>query len=372
MPWSDNWDGGGGRGGPWGQGPGNSGGGGPRKPRRGQPDLDDVTRRVKERFKAPKGFKFGPIGVGLLVLVLAVVYLFTGIYQIEPGEVGVEQRFGEYTTTTGPGLNYHLPWPFERVTIINTELERRVEVGTGRGTQAQEESLMLTGDENIIDLTFTVIWRISSARDFTFNVRDPQDTVKPLAESVMREVIGRGSLDVIQTTRRAEVGLEAQRLLQEALDEYGAGIQINRLEIQDALPPPQVRDAFRDVQAAQQDAETARNQGLAYRNRVVPEARGQAARILAQANAYREQAVAEANGEAQRFVSILNEYTKAKEVTRRRMYYETMERVLGQGTKILIDEQGGSGVVPYLPLPEVARQQEQRRQQRETTQGGSN
>ncbi len=355
MPWSDNRNGGGWQGGPWGQPPR---GGGPRRGRGGGgggPDFEDMLRKGRDQLRGFRPGRLGPLAVAVLVLALAAIWLATGFYQVDASERGVEQRFGAFSVETGQGLNYHFPWPIETVTIVNTTEERRIEIGGSSTRGASAERLMLTGDENIIELSFYVAYVVDDARSYVFNMRDPEASVKPVAESAMREAIGRADLERIQTTGRGAIAAEVQRLVQETLDQYGGGVRITRVEIQDAEPPTEVAEAFRDVQAANQDKETKRNEGLAYQNQKVPEARGEAERIRNQAEAYRERVIAEANGEAERFTLIYEEYAKARDVTRRRMYLETMERVLADMEKVVVDDDVGGGVVPYLPLPEVQR-----------------
>lgn len=372
MPWNDNSNNGGG---PWGSSSGGSGGGrGPKNPwgspppgggGGGQkpPDFEKAFRDARERFGkfGGGGGKRGGLAVIVFIVVALVAWSLTGVYFVQAQEEGVVLRFGEYDRTTPPGLNYHLPWPVERVYTPEVTRQQRVNVGfTGQtGTAANDlpsESLMLTGDENIVDIDFSVFWVISDARNYLFNVEDPDETVKAVAESAMREVVGNNQLEPIITRGRQVVEQDVRELMQETLNEYGAGITINQVQLQKADPPEPVIDAFRDVVNAGQDAETAINQATAYQNRIIPEARGTAAQITQQAEAYREQVVAQANGEAQRFTSILGEYQQAPEVTRQRMYLETMERVLGKSDKVILDEDGEQGVVPYLPLNELTRQ----------------
>lgn len=369
MPWNDNsnngggpWgssQGGGGRGpkNPWGSPP--PGGGGGQK----LPDFEKAFRDARERFGkfGGGGGKRGGLAVVVFVIVALVAWSLTGVYFVQAQEEGVVLRFGEYDRTTPPGLNYHLPWPIERVYTPEVTRQQRVNIGfTGQdataATDLPSESLMLTGDENIVNIDFSVFWVISDAKNYLFNVEDPDETVKAVAESAMREVVGNNQLEPIITRGRQVVEQEVRELMQETLDEYGAGITVNQVQLQQADPPEPVIDAFRDVVNAGQDAETAINQATAYQNRIIPEARGTAAQIVQQAEAYREQVVAQANGEAQRFTAILGEYRQAPEVTRQRMYLETMENVLGKSDKVILDEDGDQGVVPYLPLNELTRQ----------------
>ncbi len=372
MPWNDNAN----NGGPWGGGGkgGGGNGGGPRNPwgsppgpRRpgggGTTDIDQALRNVRDRFSNLGGGFGGKGGRNLAIAVLAVVVLvgwaLTGVYFVQAQQEGVVLRFGEYNRTTSPGLRYHLPWPIERAFTPEVTRVQRVDIGFevlpgGDTRDVQSESLMLTRDSNIVDINFTVFWVINDARDFLFNVENPEATVKAVAESAMREVVGNNQLEPIITRGRQVVEEGARVLIQATLDEYGAGISVRQVQLQQADPPARVIEAFRDVVNAGQDAETVINQAAAYRNRVVPEARGDAARVVQQAEAYREQVVADATGEAARFVSVLTEYERAPAVTRQRMYLETMERLLSRSDKIMLDaESGAGGVIPYLPLDQL-------------------
>jgi len=387
MPWKNQSGGpwGGGPRGPWGQGP-QSGGPTP-------PDLEELIRRSQDKLKSmlPGGGSFGGRGGLLLTVALLVVWMLSGFYRVEPDEQGVVLRFGKFTQLTQPGLNYRLPYPIESALTPKVTRVNRIDIGMRltedprRGTTMRdvpEESLMLTGDENIVDVDFSVFWLIANAANFLFNVQNPEGTIKSVAESAMREVIGRSQIQPILTGARQVTEQGVQELMQKTLDEYGAGVTITQVQLQKVDPPSQVIDSFRDVQAARADAERIQNEAQAYANRVVPEARGDAARILQAAEAYREQTVAEATGQAARFVKIYDEYKLAPDVTRRRMYLETMERVFGGMDKIIIDPstsaRGGSGVVPYLPLGELGRERQQPRAQTPTlrpaaptVQGGS-
>jgi membrane protease subunit HflK len=373
MPWDDKSGGGG----PWGQGPSGggrgNGSGGPGGSGGGQgPDLEEILRRGQERFRqsfpggGQGGGGIGTRGILLGIAVLVIVWLASGFYRVQPDEQGVVLRFGEYLKTTNPGLNYHLPYPVETVYTPKVTRVNRVDVGmrTGEDTRSvrqgavrdvPEESLMLTGDENIIDIDFSVFWVIKDAKDYLFNIQNPVGTVKAVAESSMREVVGQTNIQPLLTEGRQQAEARVQDLMQNLLDEYGAGIRITQVQIQDSNPPSAVIAAFRDVQAARADAERSRNEAESYANQVLPEARGEAERIEQEAAAYRDQTVEEAEGQARRFLSIYGEYALAPEVTRQRMYLETMERVLNNMNKVLIDGDSGSGVVPYLPLPEVDR-----------------
>ncbi len=370
MPWDDKSGGGG----PWGQGPSGggrgNGSGGPGGSGGQGPDLEEILRRGQERFRQSfpggAGGGLGPRGILAGVVVVALIWLASGFYRVQPDEQGVVLRFGEFVATTQPGLNYHWPYPIESADTPKVTRVNRVDVGmrTGEDTRSvrqgavrdvPEESLMLTGDENIIDIDFSVFWVIKDAGDYLFNIQNPVGTVKAVAESSMREVVGESNIQPLLTEGRQRAETRVTDLMQTLLDEYGAGIRITQVQIQGSNPPSAVIDAFRDVQAARADAERSRNEAESYANRVLPEARGQAERIEQEAAAYRDQTVEEAEGQARRFLSIYGEYAQAPDVTRRRMYLETMERVLNKMNKVIIDGQSGSGVVPYLPLPEVER-----------------
>lgn len=363
MPWNNQngggWQSGGGRG-PWGQGP-NGGRGGPQPP-----DLEDLLKRGQDRFKSVLPGNIGGGGIIILLVALVGVWMLTGIYRVGVEEVGVVTRFGKFPGELQgikqPGLHYHWPYPIENVRTVKVLAQNQFDVGfeKGRTSRTQRdvaaESLMLTGDENIVDLDFSVFWRIKRADQYLFNIQNPQTTIKAVAESIMREVVGRSERQAIQTENRIQVQAEVQKLLQETLDSYEAGIEIAEVQLQAVNPPEQVIDAFRDVQAAKLDLERLKNQAETYQNRVIPEARGEAEKILQQAQAYKQQTIAEAQGEAQRFISIYDEYKLAKDVTRQRMFLETMEKVFGDMNKVVVDDSGGgSGVVPYLPLPELQR-----------------
>ena len=372
MPWSSQgggggWQSGGGNSGPWGRSPGGGGrrGGGQPPP----PDLEEMLRRGQDRFRRWMPGLRGGRGLILLLLIAIGIWLLTGFYRVEPDEQGVVLRWGEWTKTTQPGLNYHLPWPFEtvirpKVTKINrAEIGYRTLVDSQRGAFTRavpDESLMLTGDENIIDVKFTVFWRIRDAGQFLFNIQAPERTVKDAAESAMREVIGKTRLQSALAEERLLLAQQTHELTQSILEYYGAGIEITQVEPQDIAPPEAVIASFRDVQAARADQERAKNEAEAYRNDIIPRARGAAERLVQEGTAYKEEVVAKAQGEAARFLSVYGEYEQNMDVVRRRMYLETMEEVLGGIDKVLIDSsaQGSGGVVPYLPLPELQRRQE--------------
>ena len=348
---------------PWGTPPGGSSDGNGSGTRREPPNLDDVIKNFQKKINQFSGGKSGgsrPIIIGLLVLVL--LYVASGLYRVLPDEQGVVLRFGKYVHTTQPGLHYHLPMPFERVLTPKVTKVNRVDVGfrpasdTGRSSgvgNVPEESLMLTGDENIVDINYSVFWVIKDAQKFLFNIQSPVETVKATSETAMREVIAKNEIQTILTEGRSNIEVEVQEITQQILDEYGSGIQITQVQTQQADPPAQVIDAFRDVQAARADKERSKNEAEAYANDVIPRARGDAEKILQEAEAYKKEVVATAEGEASRFLAIYGEYKNAKQVTQERMFLETMEKVLADIDKVIIDKESGSGVVPYLPLPEI-------------------
>ena len=362
MPWENN---SGGDRGPWGGGPN-------RRPRRGsgpnEPNIDEIIEQMRKRIREilPGG------GRSSMLVVLAVLLTFwglSGFYRVQADEQGVVLRFGKFLTQTSPGLNYHLPWPIENAITPKVTTVNRVDIGMRGGLEDRrgsngvtrdvpEESLMLTGDENIVDVDFSVFWVITNAPDFLFNIQNPTGTVKAVAESTMREIIGQNDIQPILTEQRQKNEEQVKAVMQQTLDSYGAGIGITQVKMQKVDPPAAVIDAFRDVQAARADQERARNEANSYANRVVPEAQGEAVRIRREAEAYRAQTVAEADGEATRFASIYDEYRNARGVTRQRMFLETLERVLGNTNKVIIDQDGGSGVVPYLPLDQLNRKKE--------------
>jgi len=362
MPWT-NQPGGSGPGsrGPWGRG--SSGGGTPSQP----PDLEELLRRSQDRLRRllPRG-GLPAGGFAILALGVVVVWLLSGFYEVSTNEQGVVLRFGAFVARTSPGLNYHLPWPIETALTPNVTNENQINIGyripsdtdNAEPEDVAKESLMLTGDENIVDINFTVFWVINNAADYLFNVQNPPDrpdaTVKAVAESAMREVVGETELEPILTQDREPIQVKVRELMQKTLDQYGAGVTITRVQMQKADPPGQVIAAYRDVQAALADQEAMRNEGETYANNEIPRARGRAAKIVQQAEAYRQQVIAEASGEAQRFDSIYEQYKKAPEVTRQRMYLETMSDVLEPMNKVIVDPSAArGGVVPYLPLPSL-------------------
>ena len=346
MPWDNNNNN---NNNPWGNN-GNNGW----KGKKNSDDLDKVLENVKNKFSS--FFSKGPKSFILAFLILIFFWIISGFYTISPEEQGVVMRFGKYTSISSPGLNYHIPSPIEKVIKVPVTITRSVEIGfrgqTGNNARnVDEESLMLTGDENIVDINFVVQWFVSDAAKYVFNIRNPEKNVKDSAESVMREVIGKTDIDFALAEGRDQVRQEAQDSLQRILDNNQSGIMVSSLLLQKSDPPPAVIDDFKDVQRARADQERLINEAQAYANRIVPEAKGEASKIRESAEAYKQEVIAVADGDSQRFLSVYKEYREAKEVTRRRIYLETMEKVMQNMNKVIIDNENGSGVLPYLPLP---------------------
>jgi membrane protease subunit HflK len=313
----------------------------------------------------PGGY-FSGMGIALVLVGALAIWGLSGFFRVQSEELGVVLRFGKHVRTVQPGLNYHIPYPVETVLLPKALRVSTISIGmtliddpARRGRTMRdvpEESLMLTGDENIVDVDFTVLWRIKpdGVGNYLFNIQNPEGTVKAVAESAMREVVGRTNIQPILTGARTTTEAGVQDLMQKTLDSYGSGIQVTQVQMQKVDPPAQVIDAFRDVQAARADLERLQNEAQTYANRVIPDARGRAAQILQVAEGYSQQAVAEAKGQSARFLKVYDEYKKAPDVTRQRIYLETMERILGGSEKLIYD--GGSssqGVVPYLPLNDL-------------------
>ena len=328
-------------------------------------DIEDLAKKFQDGLKNMFGGSSKTPDVKkpitLFIIGAIAVWALSGFYRVDADEQGVVLRFGKYTNMTQPGLNYHLPFPIESVMTPKVSRVNRIDVGFrssnegSRGTigDIKEESAMLTGDENIVDINYSVFWVIKDASKYLFNIQDPIGTIKVVAETAMREVIARKKIQTILTQGRAEIEIEVQKIMQQILDSYNSGVDITQVQAQKSDPPAQVIDSFRDVQAAKADKERAQNEAEAYANDVIPRARGEAAKIVQEAEGYKKEVVAQAEGEASRFIAIYNEYAKAKTVTQERMYLETMEKVLSGVNKIIIDKQSGSGVVPYLSLPEL-------------------
>ncbi|MCA0922062.1 FtsH protease activity modulator HflK [Pseudooceanicola nanhaiensis] len=381
-PWGGGSSGGGGGGRPPGpQGGGNGGGRRPDGDGPQIPDIDELVRKGQDQLRVLMGGRgnnggrnggngTGPRGsgpmftrstVGLGVLGAVALWAFASFYTVKPEEQSVELFLGKYSSTGQPGLNF-APWPFVTYEVVPVTSERTEEIGVGgQGTNA---GLVLTGDENIVDIDFQVVWNISDPAKFLFNLRDPRMTIRAVSESAMREIIGQSDLSPILNRDRGLIAGRLQDLIQSSLDSYDSGMNVIRVNFDKADPPAQVIDAFREVQAAEQERERLTNQADAYANRVLAGARGEAAQVLEESEGYRAQVVNEAEGDASRFTAVLQEYQRAPDVTRRRLYLETLEQVYGDVDKIIIDEgaTGGSGVLPYLPLNEL---------RRTTTEGGT-
>jgi modulator of FtsH protease HflK len=326
-------------------------------------DMEDLAKKFQDGLKNMFGGSSKTPDVKkpitLFIIGAIAVWALSGFYRVDADEQGVVLRFGKYTNMTQPGLNYHLPYPIESVMTPKVTRVNRVDIGfrsssdssrSGAISEIKEESAMLTGDENIVDINYSVFWTIKDASKYLFNIQEPIGTIKAVAETAMREIIARKKIQSILTQGRTDIETEAQKIMQQILDQYNSGIEITQVQAQKSDPPAQVIDSFRDVQAAKADKERQQNEAQAYANDVIPRARGEAAKIVQEAEGYKKEVVAQAEGEASRFIAIYNEYAKAKTVTQERMYLETMEKVLSGVNKIIIDKQSGSGVVPYLPL----------------------
>jgi len=342
---------------PWGNGPKRGGGSGGGEP----PNIDEFIRKSQEQLK--QALPGGGAGIGLILLVGVFLWMVSGFYSVEPNEQGVVLQFGKRTELTGPGLHWHLPYPVETVEVRGVTDEKTISIGSSQNTTrrsggrqsiaALDESLMLTQDENIVDVRFNVVWRIKDLGDYLFQLHDPEGTIKSVAESVMRELVGRNRITPIITTARGTLEENALIRVQSILDEYTAGITVLRVQIIESEAPDEVKDSFLDVQRAEADQQRSRNEATRYSNEVIPKAQGEAEQMVQEAEAYRAQTVARAEGDAARFVSVYDEYIKAKDVTKTRIYLETMEEILAGMDKIIIDGKEGSGVVPYLPLNEL-------------------
>jgi membrane protease subunit HflK len=368
MAWNNNsggpWGGGGsGGGGPWGSGGGGNRGGGPFGNRR-PPDMEDVIRKGQERLRNLMPGGLGSFkGILLIALAAVVIWLLTGFFRVQPNQQAVQLVFGKpYGGAVASGLHYNLPSPIGSVVIVNVQDQRRTVIGSRtaadrnsyRGSRATStENLMLTGDENIVDIEFAVLWQIKDVFKYAFYVRNGEETVRATAEAAMREVIGKSNLQYAQTEGRTRIEQDTKDLLQRVLDEYGLGAQIAQVQLLRVDPPQEVIGAFRDVQAARADKEKAINEANTYRNQVVPRAKGEAEAIIQKAEAYKAQTVARAKGDVQRFTQVYDQYAKAKDITTERLYIETIEEVLRNVNKVMVDKNGGPGVVPYLPLPEL-------------------
>ena len=365
-PWGNN-GGSGGSGSPWGRGTGSQGGG------QTPPDIDEVIRRGQAKLRGllPKGFGGWKAGI-LIALVLLGIWAANGFYRVQPNEEGVPVLLGRFVgTTTNPGLHWNWPAPIGKVYTPDVTAENRIEIGlrtsgesSRRGASVRdmpEESQMITGDENIVDIDFVVFWRISNAPNYLFNIRNPDETVKMAAESVMRAIIGQTPIQEALTSRREDIEARTLSSLQKLMSEYEAGIQVRQVQLLAVLPPKNVIDAFDEVSRARQDMDRLKNEAEAFRNDIVPRARGEAQQLLQGAEAYRQEVVNRAQGDANRFNSVYQAYRQSKDVTTTRIYLETLEGIFSNVNKVIIDSEvgkAGGGVVPYLPLPEIKKKQQ--------------
>ena len=369
MPWN-NQGGGNNGGGPWGQGgggggSGSGGGGGPwGQGGGGQPpqDIDAIIRQGRDAWRRmmPGGGASSGRTFTLLVLVFGLIWAATGFYRVNPQQQGVVLRFGEWVRTSPPGLHYHLPFPVESVLTPEVTSDNRIEIGfrdvSGNSSSRRDiadESQMITGDENIVDIDFVVFWRIADAGQYLFNLAEPDQTIKVTAEAVMREIIGRTAIQTALTEGRQDIQVQARQQLQDLLNEYGAGVRVRDVQLLAVDPPADVIDAFNEVQRARQDRDRLKNEAEAFSNDIVPRARGEAAKLVSEAEAYQAEVVNRASGDASRFDQIFQAYLKDKAVTKERIYIETVEEIFSNVDKIIIDSEAGSGVVPYLPLKEL-------------------
>lgn len=357
---SNNGNGGGNN--PWGNGGGRGPGGNNNQP----PNIDEMIKKGQDQLK--QVLPGGKGTISLVVLVLLALWMFSGYYSIKPDEQGVVLRFGKFQETMGEGPHWHLPYPIESVTKVNVTQQREIAIGTNvssnqrssryKSSFVEDSSLMLTGDNSIVDVKFSVVFNIREADKYLFNLYNPELAVADVSKSAMREVVGQNKIEDIITTYRERIQRQVMTKVQETLDDYQSGIQIIRVQISDSTPPEEVVDAFRDVQRATADRERAVNLAQAFKNEVLPKARGEASQLIQSAEAYRAEVTANADGEAARFLSVYNEYAKAKDVTRKRIYLETMEKILAGMDKIIIEGgKTGSGVVPYLPLDELKKKE---------------
>jgi membrane protease subunit HflK len=343
----------------------------------GPPDLDEVVRKMQDKlgglFGGRKGKSKGGgggggggsgagfTGFGLILGIAAIVWLFSGIYIIDAGKQGVVLRFGAFSEITMPGPHWRIPYPVEQVKIVDVEQRRFVEIGYRSGSAGQStvavprEALMLTGDENIVDIKLAVQYQVGDAKNYLFNVRDPNAVLKQVAESAIREVIGKNEMDFVLKEGRAEVVSGTREVMQKTLDRYNSGLLVSDVNLQDAQPPDEVQAAFSDAIKAREDKERLKNEAEAYANDIIPKARGAAARQIQESEAYREALVAKAEGEASRFSQLLQEYTRAPEVTRKRLYFETMESVLSRTGVVLVDSESANSLM-YLPIDQLMKQ----------------
>jgi len=350
MAWNDK------GGGPW----GSPGGGEPRRPpsndrgpgSKGPNEFEAILRQIQDWFSQLPGFS-GGLGILIAIAAVLVIWLLSGIYRVDPNEAAVVQRFGALARTETLGLHYHLPAPIESVTIVDVTSRHQTEIGSLNSHGSTDVGTMLTGDSNIVELGFVVVWQVRDPVKYIFRVADPEDVLQRAAESAMREVIGQTDVQMALNEGRGQIETSSAAILQNTLDHYDSGIQIAAIQLQRVDPPQDVVDAFHDVQRARAELEQARNDAEKYRNDILPRARGDAQKVIQDAGAYKDKTIAEATGEAAQFISVLDAYKAARDVTARRLYIETMETILQHSRKIIIDPNadGKNGVVPYLPLP---------------------
>ncbi|WP_124951629.1 FtsH protease activity modulator HflK [Sulfuriferula thiophila] len=330
----------------------------------GPPDLDEIWRRFNEKLNGLFGGKpstpnsgksFNKGGLAIIAGVIIAIWLASGFYIVDTGERGVVLRFGKFVETTQPGPNWHLPFPMETVEVVNIEQVRTVEVGYRNNVKSKmlKESLMLTDDENIVDIQFAVQYTLKDPEDYLFSNRSPDDAVRQAAESVMSETVGKSKMDYVLYEGRADVAARATKNIQDALDRYKTGISVSKVTLQNAQPPQEVQSAFDDAVKAGQDRERLKSEGQAYANDVIPKARGMAARLTEESNGYKQSVIANAEGEASRFKQVLVEYSKAPAVTRDRMYMDMMQQVLTSTSKVLVDSSKGGNNLIYLPLDKL-------------------
>jgi len=341
------------------------------------PDIDELLRQAQETFgnffgggnnKSSGGSKSGgKFGFGLIFIIVIALWFGTGFYRVSPEENAVILTFGKWTTTVGdPGLGYHLPWPIQDAVKVNVAFERRVEIGFREKTsqrrssrnpediiKVESESQMLTGDENIVDIHFVVMWKISNAKEYLFEIRNPEGTIKKVAESAMREIIGQNKIQSALTEGRADIEAKTKILMQQMLDDYKSGVAVNNVQLLRVDPPAPVVDAFDDVQRARADKERTKNESQTYSNDIIPKARGAAQKLLQDAEAYKEAVISKAKGEAGRFLSVYNAYKVSKNVTKKRLYIETMEAVMKNSKKVIVGKGGSGSILPYLSLDQL-------------------
>jgi membrane protease subunit HflK len=346
---------------PWDQGPANE----------DAPDLEEMLRQAQDKFGSflgPKKFGSDKRGFGIAAFLLLVVWLGTGFYRVLPEENAVLLTFGKWTMTRSEaGLGYHIPWPIQTVMKVNVAFDRRLEIGFREQSSSRREadnsylseSQMLTGDENIVDINFVVMWRVGNAKDFLFEIRDPETTVRKVSESAMREIIGRSEIQKALTEGRADIEARTKELIQKMLDDYHSGISINSVQLLSVDPPAPVVDAFDDVQRARSDRERTKNEAETYRNDIVPRARGDAQKLVKDAEAYKEAVISKAKGEADRFISVYTAYALAKDVTSKRLYIETMQKIMESSKKVIVGNGGSAPVMPYMSLDQLQNRQKQ-------------